>query len=59
MTITVLNTKIRNVKNKIPAVSDLIEKTDYETKILEIDGKYITTSDYDKFTSDMLDAKIN
>ena len=59
MTITVLNTKIRNVKNKIPAVSDLIKKTDYETKILEIDGKYITTSDYDKFTSDMLDAKIN
>ena len=59
MTITVLNTKIRNVKNKIPAVSDLIKKTDYETKILEIDGKYITTSDYDKFTSDMLDAKIS
>ena len=28
----VLNTKIEEVKNKIPSVSDLVEKTDYNAK---------------------------
>ena len=34
------------VKNKRPVASDLVKKTDYDTKILEIEGKYITTSDF-------------
>ena len=29
-----------------------MKKIDYNTKILEIEEKYITTSDYNKFTSD-------
>ena len=32
MTTAVLNTKIEEVKNKIPSVSDLVEKTDYNAK---------------------------
>ena len=36
-----------------------LQKTDYDVKISEIDGKYFTTSVYNKFTSDnILDAKI-
>ena len=29
-----------------------MKKTDYNAKILEIEEKYVTTSDYNKFTSD-------
>ena len=55
---TVLNTKINEVKNKIPVVSDLGKKTSYSDEILEIEGKYFTISGYNKFTSDIRDAKI-
>ena len=41
----------------MPVASDLVKKTYYDAKILEIKGKYITTSDYNKFTSDILDVK--
>ena len=54
MTATVLNTKINEVQNKIPAVSDLVNKTHYDAKMSEIQGKYITTSDYNKFTKDAM-----
>ena len=43
---------------KITFVSSLVKKTDYDAKILEIEVKYFTTSDYNKFTSDILDAKV-
>ena len=58
VTTTVLNTKIGKFKNKIPVISDLVQKTDYVAKILQIRGKYLTTSEYNKFTSNILDAKI-
>ena len=45
VTTTVPNTKISKVKNKIPVVGDLVKKTDYGGKILEVEGKYITISD--------------
>ena len=35
-----------------------MNKTDYDAKILEIEEKYFTTADYNKFTSDILDAKM-
>ena len=31
---------------------------DYDAKMSGIKGKYVTTSDYNKITSDMFDAKI-
>ena len=58
MTAAVLDTKIRELKNKIPVVRDLVKNTDYEPKILEIKWKFITASDYNKFTSDILYPKI-
>ena len=41
--------------NKIP---DVCKKTDYGAKISDTEGKYFTTSNYNKFTSNILDAKI-
>ena len=57
-TAAVLNTNTCEVKNKTPVVSDLVKKADYDGKTLEIDKKYSDTSDYNKFMSDILDAKI-
>ena len=46
------------VENKIPNVSDVVKKADYDEKMLDIESKYITTADYNKFISETLDAKI-
>ena len=40
----------------MPDVSGLVKKTDYKKSDTEI--KYFNTADYNKFTSDILDAKI-
>ena len=58
LTIPVLNIKFKEVDNKIPDVSSLVKKTNYDAKISNIKGKCFTTSDYNKFTSDVPDAKI-
>ena len=39
-------------------LSGLVKKTDYDAKISKFEGKYFTSSDYNKFASDILDAKI-
>ena len=39
MTTTVLDGKIKAVNYKIPDLGGFVKKTDYDTKILEIDGK--------------------
>ena len=39
-------------------LSDLFKKTDYDAKLLEIEEDHFTTSGYNKFTRDILDAKI-
>ena len=38
--------------NKIPEVSGLIKKIDYDNKISDADGKYFTTSNYEKITKE-------
>ena len=58
VTATVLNRKISEVDNEILSVSVFVKKIDYDAKIKEIEGKYFTTTDYNKFTSDILDVKI-
>ena len=58
MTATILNTKIKTLDNKLSDLSGLVRKTDYETKTSEIEGKYFTISDYNKFTSVMPGVKI-
>ena len=47
------------VENKIPDVSNLVKKTDYDAKITDIEkkvtdhdhDKYITTSEFNKLTT--------
>ena len=54
---TVFNAKIGEIENKMPNVS-LVKKTAYITKISDIEKKYCITSDYNKFTKDIFDAKV-
>ena len=49
---------LTTVENKIANVSDRVKKADYGAKTSEIGKKCFTTSDYNKFTSSTLDAKI-
>ena len=58
VTTTVLNTKICEFENKIPNVGWFSKKkrTGYDATISDIEGKYFTTSDYNKLTSDILDV---
>ena len=37
---TVLYSKISKTENKIPSVSSLVKKTDYDAEIKDIEGKY-------------------
>ena len=53
-----LNTKCGEIENKIPQITDLRKKTDYDAKIIDIEKKYFTAADYNKFTSETFDANI-
>ena len=53
----VFNTKFLEFENKIPDTSGLVKKTDYDAKISDIEVKYFTISDYNKFTSKILETK--
>ena len=53
----VLNIKVSWVENKIP-VTEFVNKVDYDNKTKEIERKYFTNADYNKFMSDILDSKI-
>ena len=48
--------KLENLKTKY--LSGLVKKTDYNAKISDIEKKYFTDSDYNKFTSEILDTKV-
>ena len=51
---------------KLPKVSNLVKKTDYDTKISEIEkkvanhnhDKYITTPKFNKFTAEIFAARL-
>ena len=58
MTTIALNTKFGKVENKILVVSDLVKKQILTLKYQMLKKKYITTSDYNTFLSDILDAKL-
>ena len=59
VTTTVLIAKISKVKNKIPEYSGLVKKREYEAKILEIELRHFTSSENNKFRSDIIETKIN
>ena len=52
------NTALTTVENKILNVSDLVKNADYDAKISEMEKKYFTTSEYNKFKSNTFDAKL-
>ena len=62
----VTTTALTAVENKIPNVSNLVKKTDYNTKINEIEkkitdhdhDKYITTPEFNKLTSENFAARL-
>ena len=60
MAITVLNTKIIEVENKIPNHSNLVTTTILNTKVIEVENKipdnskYITTQEFNKLTEENL-----
>ena len=45
-------------KNKIPIVNNLVKKIGYDTKTSNIEAKYFTTCDYNKFTCEIINSKI-
>ena len=40
----------------MPVASYLVCKINYGTKILEIDGRYVTNSNHDKFMTEITEA---
>ena len=50
--------KLKRVEKNIDDFADLVKITDYDAKISDIEGRYFTASDYNKFMSDIIDAKI-
>ena len=46
------------VVNKIPNISNLVKKKDHDSKISDIESKYITATDYNKFTKDIVHSSI-
>ena len=58
MATSVFNGKIKKVENKMPDFRGLVKKTNYDAKISDIEGRYFITSNYNEFTSYILDAKI-
>ena len=58
VTKTLSKTKIVEADNKVLVFSDLLKKTYYDPKIKDIKKKYFTSTIYNKFTSETLDAKI-
>ena len=60
------NSAVTAVENRIPIISNLVKKTDYNTKISEIENKfsdhdhdkYITTSEFNKLTTGNFTARL-
>ena len=40
------------IENKIPDVTNRVKKSDYDTKIKDIENKYITTAECNRLTTD-------
>ena len=62
----VTKTVLTAVENKLPNVSDLVKKTNYNTNIIEVENtlnnhnhdKYIDTSEFNKLAADTFNAKL-
>ena len=60
------NAALTSIENKIPNISSLVKKTEYDTKFTEIEkkltdhnhDKYITTIEFNKLATDTFNARI-
>ena len=46
------NTGLTAVENKLPNVLNWVKKTDYNTKVSEIENNYVTAQPFDNLTSE-------
>ena len=53
-----LNTKVTKNKSKTPGASGFIKKASYDAKMEKIIGKFIITLEFNKYLSNIFDAKI-
>ena len=61
-----IKTALRVVENKIPSVSNLVRKTNYETKISELEkkltdhnhDKYVTTPEFNTSAANVFNARL-
>lgn len=53
-----LNKKVTKNKSKIPGAGGLIKKASYDAKMEKIIGKFIITLEFNKYLSNIFDAKI-
>ena len=59
-------TALTTVENKIPNVSNLVKKADYDTEVTEIENKlnnhnrdtYIDTREFNKLAADVFNARL-
>ena len=64
VTITLLNTKISEIENKIPNISNSMTTTVLDTKISETENKipdnskYITTQEFNKLAAENFEARL-
>ena len=49
---------MNKAEDKIPEVSNLVNKIDYDAEILDITSKYFITADWNKFKNEKLDLEI-
>ena len=50
---------LNTVENKIPDMNNTVQKeTDFDAKISDIETKYLARSGYNKFTNEIVNAKI-
>ena len=66
MLLTQQQKNINTVENKIPSVSNLVKKTNYDTKVTEIENKlnnhnhdkYIDTQEFNKLAAHVFNARL-
>ena len=49
--------RVNKVENKIPNVNNIVKKTDFDVKILDIQSNYFVTSNYNKLTNEIVKAR--
>ena len=52
------NTGLTAVENKLPNVLNWVKKTDYNTKVSEIENNYVTAQPFDNLTSENFTATL-